>query len=99
MVHEMPDLWVLSHVRLHGGIIAQRKLVGECLKPFEAPLSQHQFGPVLSKMTGSSFSQSAACSGDDDHFVLDSFCHSVSFPDGSSRRRSVFASPMLTNTW
>src|SRR6202023_1846325 len=78
MVHEMLDLRVLSHVSLHGGVIAQRKLCDECLKPFETPRSQHQFGPVLSKMTRSSFSKSAACSGDDDHFVFNTLCHSCS---------------------
>ena len=40
MVHEMLDLCVLSHVSLHGGL-PKRKLFGECLKPFEAPRSQH----------------------------------------------------------
>jgi hypothetical protein len=79
MVHEMLDLQVLSHVSLHGGVIAQRKLCGECLKPFEAPRSQHQFGPVLNKMTRSSFSKSTACSGGYDHFVFDTLCDGFSF--------------------
>jgi hypothetical protein len=74
MVHEMLDLCVLSHVSLHGGVIAQTKALRRVPEAFRGASLPAQFGPVLSKMTRSSFSKSAACSGDDDHFVFDTLC-------------------------
>ena len=46
-VHQTLDLIALGHIGLNDSAGAERKRLGDCLKPVEAPRSQHEFGAVL----------------------------------------------------
>ena len=77
-VHETPDLLVLRHVCLHGGVVAQRQLSGERLKPFKPPCPQHQPSPAPGEMTRGSLAQPAARAGNDDDLAFDFTAHPYS---------------------
>ena len=74
-VDEALDLGALGHVGPHDRVASQRQLVGQRLKPVEAPRAQHQLRPVLRQPARGGFSEPAARPGDDDDFILDAFAH------------------------
>ena len=96
-VDEARDLGVACHVRLHGGVGAERKLLGERLEPVETPRAQDQLRPVLGEATRGGFPEPAARAGDDDDLVLDPFRHGLTSSNvrfGAPSGRSAAGQPL-----
>ncbi len=75
MIDQAPDLIALRHIGLHGGAIAEDKLFGERLQPFDAPRAEHEPCAILGEAARGGFTQSAARAGDDDDLVGNARSH------------------------
>ena len=60
VVDETLHLGPMRHIGLHDGVVPERKLFGERLKPVEAPCAQHEFRSVLRQAARGRFSEPAA---------------------------------------